>query len=334
MPVTPSDRPQSEVRHRARLTCVPRAMRSVAPALAATLLLAACTAAHGTVTKPAAAAPPPQLDSYVALGDSYTSAPQVPQQVGDPAGCQRSDHDYPALVAQHLGLKAGKAHDVSCSGARIADLSATQPTSNGVNPAQFAALAADTSLVTLGIGGNDVDFAGVLTRCVELDAPSTLIALIRDTTADAAPCRAFYTADGADRIQQKIQTASADLATALASIHQRAPHARVYVVGYPDLLPASDAATCARTLGLSPGDVSYLNDAEIQLNDMLKRQTAAAADAYVDTYTPSLGHDACADPASRWIEPLIPNAPAEPVHPNALGEQGMAAAVERAIAAR
>ena len=78
MPVTPSDRPLSEVRHRARLTCVPRTMRSVAPALAATLLLAACTAAHGTVTKPAAPAPRPQLDSYVALGDSFTAAPYVP----------------------------------------------------------------------------------------------------------------------------------------------------------------------------------------------------------------------------------------------------------------
>jgi hypothetical protein len=38
-------------------------------------------------------------DLYVALGDSYTSAPLVPHQVGMPAGCARSDQNYPSLVA-------------------------------------------------------------------------------------------------------------------------------------------------------------------------------------------------------------------------------------------
>lgn len=42
---------------------------------------------------------------------------------------------------------------------------------------------------------------------------------------------------GTDQIQQKIQAAAADLATALTSIRQRAPHARVYVVGYPAIEP-------------------------------------------------------------------------------------------------
>jgi hypothetical protein len=35
---------------------------------------------------------------YVALGDSYTSAPLVPNQHGDPIDCGRSDHNYPSLV--------------------------------------------------------------------------------------------------------------------------------------------------------------------------------------------------------------------------------------------
>ena len=36
---------------------------------------------------------------YVALGDSYTSAPLVPNQYGQPIDCARSDHNYPSLVA-------------------------------------------------------------------------------------------------------------------------------------------------------------------------------------------------------------------------------------------
>ncbi len=66
---------------------------------------------------------------------------------------------------------------------------------------------------------------------------------------------------------------------------------------------------------------------------MLRQRAEAASATYVDTYTPSLGHDACSDPARRWIEPLVPASPAAPMHPNALGEQGMADAVTHAITA-
>jgi hypothetical protein len=38
-----------------------------------------------------------------------------------------------------------------------------------------------------------------------------------------------------------------------------------------------------------------------------------------------VGHDACQLPGTRWIEPLVPLTLAAPVHPNALGMQGMAA---------
>ena len=64
---------------------------------------------------------------------------------------------------------------------------------------------------------------------------------------------------------------------------------------------------------------------------MLRQDAQAAGAGYVDTYTPSVGHDACSDPASRWLEPLLPASPAAPLHPNAAGEQGMADAVIRAI---
>jgi hypothetical protein len=38
--------------------------------------------------------PPGSGDQYVALGDSYTAGPLIPTQLSDPAGCQRSDHNY------------------------------------------------------------------------------------------------------------------------------------------------------------------------------------------------------------------------------------------------
>ena len=54
---------------------------------------------------------------------------------------------------------------------------------------------------------------------------------------------------------------------------------------------------------------------------------------YVDVYTPSIGRDACAAASTRWVEPLVPANAAAPVHPNARGMDGMAAAVAAAIRA-
>jgi lysophospholipase L1-like esterase len=269
---------------------------------------------------------------YVALGDSYSAGPGLPLQIDTQSGCERSDRSYPVLVAHHLGLSTARFRDASCSGAGIADLTAPQSTGSAVNPPQLASLTADTTLVTLGIGGNDLDFSGVVTRCVELDLPGILLDELFHISDDRAPCRASYTAAGTDQIRQMIQTTALKLSAALAQIRDRAPHARVFVVGYPDLLPARGNA-CTRVLGITPGDVAYLDSEELLLNRMLATQAAAAGDGYVNTYTPSTGHDACADPATRWIEPLLPDATAAPIHPNALGEQGIADAVERAIAA-
>jgi hypothetical protein len=39
----------------------------------------------------------------------------------------------------------------------------------------------------------------------------------------------------------------------------------------------------------------------------------------------------CRLPGTRWIEPLLPLSPAAQFHPNAAGEAGTAADVERAL---
>jgi GDSL-like Lipase/Acylhydrolase family len=301
---------------------------TVLAAAGITLLLTACSVTGSTIPVAAAGAAGvgsgPQ-GSYVALGDSYTAGPDIPDPAGATAGCEQSSSSYPYLVAQSLRLNLT---DMSCSSATIASLSAPQPTDDGTNAPQLSALSPATRLVTIGIGGNDVDWAGIITRCTELDLIPALIPGV--ATSDVAPCQDYYTSGGTDQIQQRIQVAAGDLASALVQIRQLAPHAHVYVVGYPDLLPAAGDA-CAHTLGITQGDVYFLNNEEIRLNSMLRQDARAAGDGYVDTYTPSQGHDACSAPASRWIEPLLPASPAAPLHPNAVGEQGIADAVIYAI---
>jgi hypothetical protein len=131
-------------------------------------------------------------------------------------------------------------------------------------------------------------------------------------------------------VAQRIATAGEHLATALAEIHRRSPRARVYVVGYPAILP-STSTDCPRAMPLAPGDMTFLRDKQDQLNSELRERAAAAGDGYVDTATPSAGHDVCSGADTRWIEPLLDPVGALPVHPNARGEQGMAGALLRSL---
>ncbi len=98
--------------------------------------------------------------AYVALGDSFTAGPLIPNQTGKPEGCARSDRNYPALVAQ--SIRPSGFRDVSCSSARTTHMTRPQRVPNEdspqQNPPQFAALAPDIRLVTVGIGGNDIGF--------------------------------------------------------------------------------------------------------------------------------------------------------------------------------
>lgn len=272
---------------------------------------------------------------YVALGDSYTAGLRIAPQTGAPAGCARSGANYPSLVARALGLTGAAFTDVSCSGATTRDLTGAQRTGDGTNRPQLDALAPATRLVTLGIGGNDAGFADVLGRCAEESLRQSLVAGLTGAPADDSPCRRHYTdADGQDQVRAKVDAAGERLGELLLEVKRRSPQASVYVVGYPQLLPA-DPAACGPTLGRSvlPGDIAFLTEKEGQLNAMLRSRAEAAGARYVDTYTPSSGHDMCAGEADRWIEPPFATSGLAPVHPNAAGQQGMAAAVLHALRA-
>ena len=60
-------------------------------------------------------------------------------------------------------------------------------------------------------------------------------------------------------------------------------------------------------------------------------EAAAHNATFVDTYTASVGHDACQAPGTKWVEGLIPTSLAAPFHPNRLGEQEMAQQVLAAL---
>jgi lysophospholipase L1-like esterase len=255
--------------------------------------------------------------NYVSLGDSYTSGPLIPVQTGQPAGCLRSTHNYPRLTAAVLG--AASFTDASCQGATTGNMAQPQPVPLGTNPPQLNALKASTTMVTLGIGGNDINFINIVINCTKLSF----------TNPFGSPCEKHYTSGGTDQLKRAINQTAPKVAAVLKAIHQRSPHARVFLVGYPVILPNSGNG-CWPLVPIAHGDVPYLRAVEQELNQMLATQAAANHATFVNTYTDSIGHDVCQPPSRQWVEGLVPTAPAAPFHPDKAGELAMAKQVEAA----
>ena len=252
--------------------------------------------------------------SYVSLGDSYTSGPFIlPLAPGAPLECLQSARDYSHLSASALGLSLA---DVSCSGATTENLTTTAQYSD--QPPQEDALSASTGVVSMGIGGNDNGLFG-----------ETLVVCGLEDLAFpfGTPCKDTY----GNKLAEEIEADGPVVGGALSEIHERSPRALVFVVGYPDILPQS--GNCWPTVPLTTGDVAYLNGVEKDLNAMLSREAAAHGATYVDTYTPSIGHDACKHLPTRWVEPVLPESDAFSVHPNEYGMEHDATDVEAAMRA-
>jgi lysophospholipase L1-like esterase len=274
----------------------------VVPALLAALLVVALPA-------PGTASAAPSYANYVALGDSYASGPFIPHQRTDPLGCFRSTRNYAALVADRLGARLT---DVTCGGATTEDMTAPQDVLLGPNPPQLDALRPDTDLVTITIGGNDIGFADIILTCAADSALNPL----------GNPCTRRYTAGGTDELAARIQALGPRLAAVLQGIAQRAPQAHVVVVGYLRILPPAHG--CWPVVPISVGDVPYLDATQRRLNAELGARAAAAGAAFVDPYPASRGRDVCQLPGVKWVEGLLPTAPAFPVHPNAAGMRAVA----------
>ena len=266
----------------------------------------------------AAAAAAPAYSRYVALGDSYTSGPFIPFMRLDPLGCARSTNNYPALLAATLHVSSYK--DVSCGGADTTDMTSSQSVPLGTNAPQFNALRADTDLVTVGIGGNDDGvFGNVVGTCPGL----------RDSDPHGAPCKAHFTVDGQDTLLASIAATQGKVTAVVQGIHQRSPHAKVLVIGYPRIAPPT--GTCPDVLPFADGDYTYLDSIERALDAAVSNAAGAANATYVDTYTPSLGHDACAG-KNAWIQGKNLNLfAAFPYHPLKAGMVGEAAVIAKAL---
>jgi hypothetical protein len=265
----------------------------------------------------AAVAPAAAAERYVGLGDSFAAGPLIPLQIR-PFGCLKSNNNYIHIVQRRKGF--AEFRDPSCSGAETEDMTRPQGVSPRPNPPQFDSLSADTVAVTLTISGNDIGFSSIAEDCFS------------PTPNPGSPCKDQYTAGGQDRISQRIAQTAALVDAVLDGIRERSPGATTFVVNYSALFP-HEGPGCWPQMPVAEGDVAYLRDKQEELNTMLADQ-AAANDAWlVDVYGASVGHDACAPPLLRWVEPYVPASAAAPLHPNLIGMRAFADLVMREMAA-
>ena len=301
----------------------PRANAAASPSPTNAAKTSARTASVPSISALTASAPvttasaPATTGPVVALGDSYTAGALLPlASAAKPPGCLRSTKAYPVLVAQALHAQLT---DVACTNAGVKEMTGPQKTYLGTNPAQLTALKPGDRLVLLSLGGDDLGFLNVLKECMKVSV----------TAPAGSPCKAHYTAGGTDQLAAGVTTETAKIAQVLTAIRERAPQAKVVVVGYPDMFPQSGG--CWPAVPIASGDIAYLREIEFSANAMLAADAKAAGDTFVNTYTPTIGHDFCQQESVRDVEGLLPGSLALPFHPNVRGQQAMANAVLSAL---
>jgi lysophospholipase L1-like esterase len=232
---------------------------------------------------------------FVALGDSYSAGVGAPADA-DGGDCRRSNESYPALWAAEHGPRSFTF--VACSGATTGDVLADQ----------VSAVTADTDLVNITVGGNDVGFSPVVAGCTAASTDAACLALV----------------ESAEQTARTVLPAA--LVQVYGTIRYRARHARVIVLGYPYLFEAGD---CDNPLVPNAVRREALNEAADVLNRSIRRSARLLGATYVDVRKDFSGHGVCG--AESWLVAPASMPPAADVyHPTEEGyRSGYLGALDR-----
>lgn len=269
-------------------------------ALAALALIATPALGPPALGRPA---PLPEGAQYVALGSSFAAGPGVGSNTpGTPPRCGRGTLNYPNLLAARLKLSLV---DATCSGATTEHVLGPW---NEV-PAQIESVTAEARLVTITIGGNDVNFVGNIfaAACEQAPVPDPRCQKWREIT------EADWQGDEA-RMRRIVR-----------EVRQRAPQARVVFVDYITVLPPK--ADCA-ALPISVARLRQSREAARRLGK-LTMKVAREEGAEVFRFSAlSRTHAPCSrEPWSNGI--TAPQGDGIPIHPNRLGHVAAADALAK-----
>ncbi len=238
---------------------------------------------------------------YVALGSSYAAGYGIQPQVPGAGSCGRSELDYPHLVAAKMHLELD---DVSCGGAVTAN---ALDTSQGSAPPQIDAVTAKTRLVTMTIGGNDVNYVGTAIECGQPN--STCVATANPAETDAA-----------------FQALPHSLTDLIQAVRAKAPSAIVVLVTYVRLVPP----TACSALHYSPAATRLVASIGARLQGVFVTVANDEHVRLVDPYAVGAAHGPCAEGANKWVAGLVATN-GFAYHPTVAGHQEMAHLLEHEL---
>ncbi|HKO28419.1 MAG TPA: SGNH/GDSL hydrolase family protein [Solirubrobacteraceae bacterium] len=258
-------------------------------------------------------------------------------------GCDRSSSAYNSTVGGAYHFSGGK-QTWACSGSITRDIydgpgdpNCSQGHASGSygEGCQVDRVNANTSLVTMTIGGNDAGFANDLKNCYMAERPGG---------AHEAGCTGQQSA-----IDGEINDMGPRLVAALEAIKARAPHARIIILTYPRPFPENPTQTGAcLTLGvsvasyhlcLSPGDQRFLNDEAAKLDTAVcsAAESAGVGAECVNAYNAFAGcemtdaHSCLQAPTAHISGSTVIGINSGAYHPTAQGQQILGALINHEI---
>jgi lysophospholipase L1-like esterase len=186
-------------------------------------------------------------------------------------------------TTEHVGLLKKKVAQYPNSPANVhggkTQINTATPFTNGGEP----------NLVTIGIGGNDAGFDGIIGKCIygdclQPDYRTRTLARIRGTVYER-------------------------LTETFSKLRNRYKHASVLAFGYPKVVgdpdqPCAFVGTGSYTL--SGDELNWIKtEVEPALNLSISTAAAKARVAYINIEQATRGHELCSDTDDRWINGLL-----------------------------
>ena len=208
--------------------------------------------------------------------------------------CHRHGRAYPNQIRSQLGIAGANSIFVACSGATTANVGArgvavpefpdSPPGVHGGEPqlqtvSNFAAAGGPPDLITIGIGGNDANFASIVEECV------------------------FHTCSDPDYASRALSTVNGSMyrhvEETFAGLRTTFPGATIVAFGYPSVVDDPNQ-TCARAFRIGSDELSWIKYTLLpSVNDAIKDAATEAGVVYVDITAATVGHGICSP--EPWI---------------------------------
>lgn len=245
--------------------------------------------------------------------------------------CHRHGRAYPNQIRELFEIASEDAIFVACSGAVTANIGAGDPeldlpatqyseSPHGVHGGQtqiqnvrdFAAAGGAPDVVTVGVGGNNAEFADIVRHCIFFDCAD------QDSVAGV---RAQLQGEAYPRIVGTFEALRGEF-----------PSATIVSFGYPRVV--SPELACSGLPGVDEDERRYVAETLLpELNSLIADASVEAGITFVDISEATRGHEICAEQDGRtpWVNGLeggddilgvIGN---ESFHPNQAGHDAITA---------